>query len=217
MLLDMNDDPAHLRISYSLGALNRDDLDRDPLDQFRKWWNVALAAELIEPNAMTLATADADGMPSARMVLLKGIDAGGFVFFTNYESQKGRELAANPRAALVFYWDKLQRQVRVVGTVEKVGDGDSAEYFHSRPRDSQIGAWTSRQSTIIANRTILAERRQQLERQFADQPIPLPPFWGGYRVKPHTIEFWQGRPNRLHDRFRYTRDDQTWRIERLAP
>lgn len=215
MLLDH--DPANMRISYTESALSRADLDLDPFKQFQTWWRAAIDADHIEPNAMTLATAAADGAPSARMVLLKGVDERGFLFYTNYESRKGVELAANPRAALVLYWDRLQRQVRIEGRVERLTAEESAEYFHSRPRDSQIGAWTSPQSTVIFGRTQFEARRQQLEDQFADGPVPLPPFWGGYRVMPHAIEFWQGRPNRLHDRFRYKRSDQNWLIERLAP
>lgn len=218
MLLDMdNTDPAKLRISYTVGALERADLDPDPIVQFQTWWQVALDTDLVEPNAMTLATAAADGIPSARMVLLKGVDARGFVFYTNHESQKGRELAANPHAALVLYWDLLQRQVRVTGAVERLNAEESAEYFHNRPRDSQIGAWASPQSAAIPSRDVLEAQRTQLERQFAGQAIPLPPFWGGYRVTPRTIEFWQGRPSRLHDRFRYTHSVHGWQIERLAP
>jgi pyridoxamine 5'-phosphate oxidase len=218
MLLDMdNTDPAKLRINYTVGELNRADLNPDPIKQFQLWWQVALQADLVEPNAMTLATVSADGIPSARMVLLKGVDKHAFVLFTNYEGQKGQEIAANPHAALVFYWDKLQRQVRVAGAVEKLSKEDSAEYFHSRPRDSQIGAWTSPQSSIIPDRDILESTRAQLVGKFEGKTIPLPPFWGGYRVIPHTIEFWQGRPSRLHDRFRYTRVDDGWQIDRLAP
>jgi pyridoxamine 5'-phosphate oxidase len=219
MLLDMDDtDPAKLRISYTVGELNRADLDPDPIKQFQIWWQVALQAGLIEPNAMTLATANADGIPSARMVLLKGVDPRGFVFYTNHLSQKGRELASNPNAALVLYWDVLQRQVRIVGAVEALSEQDSAEYFHSRPRDSQIGAWTSPQSSVIPHRDILESKRAQLVGEFEGKTIPLPPFWGGYRVLPRTIELWQGRPSRLHDRFRYTRQPgDAWLIEQLAP
>lgn len=209
---------ADLRISYERAALNREDLLADPFDQFRAWFALA-SAEILEPNAMTLATATPDGVPSARVVLLKGIDARGFRFFTNYESQKGQELAANPHAALVFYWDVLHKSVRVVGTVERLSEVDSAEYFHSRPRGSQIGAWTSPQSTVIADRSAIETREQDLKARFQDtDPIPLPDFWGGFRVVPRTIEFWQGRQSRLHDRFRYTRgDDGSWHVERLAP
>ncbi len=190
----------------------------DPIAQFALWYDEARAAEIVEPNAMTVATVGADGTPSARVVLLKGVDADGFLFYTNYESRKGRELAANPRAALVFFWAELERQVRVVGTASRVSRAESQRYFESRPRGSRLGAWASSQSEVIAGRAVLAERMSELEQRYADQDIPLPPYWGGLRVRPATIEFWQGRPNRLHDRLRYTRNpNDTWTIERLAP
>lgn len=214
----MSVDAVNMRISYEIDRLNREDLLDDPLRQFESWFAEASEADILEPNAMTLATASADGTPSARMVLLKGVDSG-FRFFTNYESAKAQELADNPKAALVFYWDKLHRSVRVVGNVEKLTADESTEYYHSRPRGSQIGAWTSPQSTVIVNRDVLEAREQMMTDRFADSAeIPLPPYWGGYRVVPQSIEFWQGRKSRLHDRFRYNRQaDGAWLIERLAP
>ncbi len=190
----------------------------DPLRQFERWYAEARTAKACAPDAMTLATATRDGVPSARVVLLKGVDRRGFTFFTNYASQKGRELAENPRAALVFYWPELHRQVRVVGTVAKIPRAESERYFQTRPLGSRLGAWASPQSRVIASRAELDERFRALEAAYADQEIPLPPDWGGYRLAPDAIEFWQSRPNRLHDRLRYTRQpDGTWRIERLAP
>ncbi len=166
---------------------------------------------------MTLATVDAEGMPSARIVLLKGFDARGFVFFTNYDSHKGEELAKTPRAALVFFWPELERQVRIRGAVERVSREESESYFHSRPPGSQLGAWASAQSTVIPSRQVLEDRLAALEVQYRDSEVPVPPHWGGFRVAPNTIELWQGRPNRLHDRLLSTRDGQSWRRERLAP
>lgn len=214
----MSIDAANMRISYERAALNREQLLDDPLELFAQWMAAAVEIGVLEPNAMTLATVSAENIPTARMVLLKGVDHG-FRFFTNYESAKAQQIAANPHAALVFYWDQLHRSVRVVGTVEKLTADESLAYYHSRPRGSQIGAWTSPQSTILTERGELEAREQEMVARFADSAeIPLPPYWGGYRVVPHTIEFWQGRKSRLHDRFRYTcQVDGTWQIDRLAP
>jgi pyridoxamine 5'-phosphate oxidase len=209
---------AALRQDYSQRGLRRFDLDPDPIRQFNAWLAEAAAQQLIEPNAMILATVDATGQPWTRTVLLKICDQRGFAFFTNYDGAKGRHLAGNPQAALTFWWSALERQVNVTGLVEKVSREESEQYFHSRPASSRIGAWASAQSVVVADRA-------QLERQFADavakygeKEIPLPPHWGGYRVAPVTIEFWQGRRSRLHDRLRYTREsDGGWKIERLSP
>jgi pyridoxamine 5'-phosphate oxidase len=194
------------------------DLAPSPIAQFERWYRDALAANAVAPDAMTLASATKDGVPSARMVLLKGADERGFVFFSNYEGQKARELAENPKAALVFYWPELHRQVRVTGPVTRVGAEESGAYFRTRARGSQIGAWSSPQSRAIPNREALESLVADVEARFAGQELPLPPHWGGFRVAPESIEFWQGRPDRLHDRLRYTREaDGSWRIERLAP
>jgi pyridoxamine 5'-phosphate oxidase len=193
-------------------------VDPDPVVQFGRWYDDASAAGLVEPSAMTLATAGADGAPSARMVLLRGVDQRGFVFYTNYESRKAAELAANPRAALVFWWGELQRQVRVEGPVERTSQEESAAYFRSRPPGSRLSAWASPQSRVIPGRAVLDERVAELAARHPDGDVPLPPFWGGYRLVPEVVELWQQRPNRLHDRLRYTRTpDGGWRIERLAP
>jgi pyridoxamine 5'-phosphate oxidase len=194
------------------------DVDPDPMVQFGRWFDDAEAADLVEPSAMTLATATAEGVPSARMVLLRGVDQRGFVFYTNYESRKAAELAANPRAALVFWWGELQRQIRVEGPVERTSQQESAAYFRTRPLGSRLSAWASPQSRVIPGRAVLDERVAELAAGHPDGDIPLPPFWGGYRLVPEVVELWQGRPNRLHDRLRYTRSaDGRWRIERLAP
>ncbi len=211
-------DLASLRHDYEARGLRRADLDADPIHQFTAWFTDAAGAGLRDANAMSLATAAADGTPSVRIVLLKGFDERGFVFFTNYKSEKARDLEANPRAALALYWTQLERQIRISGTVEKTSREESAHYFHSRPIGSQLGAWVSHQSKVIDARKVLDARLAEMEERFGRGEIPLPPHWGGYRVQPVIMEFWQGRPNRLHDRFRYTRQENgLWNIERLAP
>jgi pyridoxamine 5'-phosphate oxidase len=208
---------ADMRKEYMQRGLSEGDVDPDPLVQFRAWLDQALAANLTEPNAMAVATVDADGHPSARMVLLKGVDTG-FIFYSNYESRKGHELAGQPWAALVIYWAELERQVRIEGAVEILASEASDAYFHSRPRGSQLSAAISPQSQVIPDREVLEARVQALAEQYPDQEIPRPAHWGGFRVVPVSIEFWQGRANRLHDRLRYQRQpDGTWQIARLAP
>lgn len=209
---------ADLRREYTLNGLAEFEMEADPVNQFQVWFDQAVEAKLIEPNAMTLATAESDGIPSARIVLLKSFDEHGFVFFTNYLSAKGKQLTTNPRGALVFYWVELERQVRVVGDVEKTSREESAAYFHSRPRDSQIGAHVSHQGEVIASRQELEKLQVELVERFEGREVPLPDYWGGFRLVPATVEFWQGRPNRLHDRVRFTRElGQTWKRERLCP
>jgi pyridoxamine 5'-phosphate oxidase len=214
----LTDPNIALRVEYRRGRLLEEQVDPDPLATFAAWFAETQAAGIYEPSAMTLATAGAGGRPSARMVLLRGVDQRGFRFFTNYDSRKGEELAANPWAALVFWWGPLERQIRVEGRVEKLTSAESDDYFHSRPRGAQLGAWVSAQSQVIANRQVLEARLQQLEGLYVGQEPPRPSNWGGYRLIPNAIEFWQGGPNRLHDRLRYTlQDDRVWRLERLAP
>jgi pyridoxamine 5'-phosphate oxidase len=212
-------DLAGLRREYETQGLRRADLHHDPIEQFATWFSTAVNSALPDANAISLATATPDGKPSVRVVLLKGCDQRGFVFFTNYESSKGRELAANPRASFVVYWMQLERQIRVTGQVERTSREESEIYFNDRPRGSQLGAWVSRQSEVIDARRILDARLAEMTERFAgSEKIELPPHWGGYRIVPETMEFWQGRANRLHDRFRYTRqEDASWLIERLAP
>jgi pyridoxamine 5'-phosphate oxidase len=233
---------ADLRRDYQRGTLDRGDLAQDPLEQFHRWFRdaqvssspggrlrkiaigfykwiqIILGSNPVEPNSMILATVDKDGCPSARTVLLKGADERGFVFYTNYESRKGRELAQNPKAALVFYWSELERQVCIAGTVEKLPREESETYFKSRPRGSRVGAWASKQSSTIRDRAELEKRFHEIESRFGSGDIPLPEFWGGYVLRPERIEYWQGRASRLHDRFCYVRQpDGSWKIGRLSP
>ena len=210
------DSIAQLRKNYTFGQLSETEVSPNPLNLFQVWFDQAVKAECPEPNSMTLATADSAGNPSARIVLLKGADSAGFTFFTNYESQKGKELAARPHAALLFHWHELERQVRIKGVVERVSPAESDEYFHSRPSASRIGAWASPQSSEIPNREFLEEAEKRFAADFGDKP-PRPEHWGGYRLQPTEIEFWQGRPSRLHDRIHYQLDGAQWRITRLAP
>lgn len=203
---------------YGIFELLKGDLDPDPFKQFETWFNAALKAEFVHPDAFALATSSADGKPTARMLLLKGFDENGFVFYTNSESRKGEELAANPRCAMCFWWDKLERQVRIEGRVEKVPGPEADSYFASRPGGSQIGAWASEQSRIIPDREYLERRFREIEDKYQNGEVPRPGYWNGYRLVPDSIEFWQGRPNRLHDRLRYKLlRDGSWAIERLAP
>lgn len=210
-------DISDMRRDFESDGLDRDALNDDPVKQFETWFNHAREAGVLEPNALSLGTARPDGMPGLRTVLLKYFDANGFVFFTNYGSHKANELDANPQAAMLFPWVALNRQVIVQGTVEKVSKAESLRYFASRPRGSQIGAWVSDQSQVITSRGLLEQKVAEIKQRFSDGDVPLPSFWGGYRVVPERIEFWQGRPSRLHDRFEYVRDGEQWRIQRLQP
>ena len=213
----MDREVAALREEYTRTGLAEADVAPDPVVQFRAWFRDALAADLHESNAMTLATTTPDGRPSARVVLLKGYDERGFVFYTNYEGRKAHELEANPLCALLFYWGELERQVRIEGRASRVSVEESDAYFTSRPRGSRLGAWASEQSRPVQGRSVLEERVRALEAEYEGREIPRPPFWGGYRVEPHTIEFWQGRENRLHDRLVYLRNEGGWKIVRLQP
>jgi len=209
---------AAIRKDYKLATLSELEIDKNPIKQFGKWWDEAISCAIDEVNAMTLATATLQGKPSARIVLLKGYDDNGFSFFTNYESHKGIELGANPQASLVFFWKELERQVRIEGITEKLTAKENDTYFLSRPEGSRIGAWASPQSQVIKQREEIEESVKKYTQQFSGNPIDRPAFWGGYRVKPQIIEFWQGRPSRLHDRIQYSlQENGQWKIERLAP
>lgn len=209
---------AGLRQEYSSETLLEQDVAKNPIDQFQKWWQQVINSQVVEPNAMTLATASADGMPSARIVLLKGFDNSGFVFYTNYKSYKAMQLEENPKACLIFFWKELERQVRITGIVKRVSEKESEQYFHSRPVGSQVGAIASPQSQVIPDREWLDQEYKKLVAKYKDGNVPKPDHWGGYRVHPVIIEFWQGRPSRLHDRIQYTlQEGGEWKIERLAP
>ena len=210
-------DLAAIRRDYALATLDERDVDADPIRQFERWFADAAAARVPEPNAMTLSTATRDGVPSARIVLLKGVDANGFAFYTDYRSRKGAELAENPLAALTFLWKEIERQVRITGSVSRVSTQESDAYFRTRPLGSRLGAWASHQSAVLASREELEARVQDVIGRFPDGDVPLPPHWGGFRVAPDEIEFWQGRPDRLHDRLLYRRGERGWEISRLSP
>lgn len=214
----MDTSVADLRKEYTFQGLSETQVHSNPFAQFKTWFDQAIAAQLPEPNAMTIATATPDGKPSARMVLLKDYDERGFVFYTNYDSQKGQQLVANPWGAIVFWWAQLERQVRIEGRVEKISADESDAYFYSRPKGSQLGAWVSHQSQVVDCREVLERRLEQLNEEYENKDVPRPPHWGGFRVIPQEIEFWQGRPNRLHDRLLYRfLDDGSWTIQRLSP
>ena len=208
---------SDLRNEYTLNGLDKADVLPDPIAQFQQWFDAALKANVPEPNAMHVSTVTSEGRPDGRIVLLKDVSDAGFVFYTNYESRKGRELIGHPFATLTFFYPELERQIRIEGRVEKVSAEESDAYFSSRPRGSQIGAWVSHQSLVIDNREVLETRQRELEARFSGQSIPRPPYWGGFRVVPDVLEFWQGRPSRLHDRIRYRKEADNWIIERLSP
>lgn len=213
----MKHDIAGIRTDYMLKSLDEQDVKDDAIEQFSVWWKEALESDIYEVNAMTLATADKNGYPLARIVLLKDYDENGFVFFTNYASIKGNQIAENPAACLLFFWKELERQVRIEGIAEKISDAASDEYFYSRPEGSRIGAWTSPQSQPIPNRLFLENKYLELTEQYKGKDVPRPSHWGGYIVRPQKIEFWQGRPSRLHDRILYTKNEKGWQIQRIAP
>jgi pyridoxamine 5'-phosphate oxidase len=206
-----------LRKDFKKGTLDEHDVERSPFDQFNKWFKEAISSEIPEVNAMTLATASKSGRPSVRTVLLKQYDDKGFVFFTNYESKKAKDISENPQAAVLFFWEPLERQIRISGSIEKITVAESFEYFHSRPIDSQLGAWASQQSSVISARALLEKAFGEMLEKFKNGKIPLPPFWGGYRIIPDEFEYWQGRANRLHDRISYKSNNGVWTIQRLAP
>jgi len=208
---------AQLRTEYSKKELRQQDVAPNPIDQFKLWFEEAIKSEVPEPNAMSLATVDSNGQPSLRVVLLKEVNENGFVFFTNYQSKKGESIKYNPLIGLNFYWHDLERQVRIEGSASKINQTLSDEYFESRPRGSQVGAWISPQSRPIEKRSFLEKEQNAFEKKFSDQPVPRPEHWGGYLVRPHTIEFWQGRASRLHDRICYQKEDERWEVKRLAP
>jgi pyridoxamine 5'-phosphate oxidase len=213
-----NNSIATIRKIYQLQSLLEKEVDANPLKQFETWWQQAIESRIEEPNAMTLATCTASGKPSARIVLLKGVTENGFIFFTNYTSRKGKEIEENPFVSLLFFWKEMERQVRIEGSIKKISAAESDEYFCSRPRVSRIGAWCSPQSTVIENREFLQNNVEKYNTQFDSENIPRPDFWGGYMVEPNRIEFWQGRPGRLHDRLQYSHtENKLWNIERLAP
>jgi pyridoxamine 5'-phosphate oxidase len=213
-----NNSIAAIRKIYQLQSLLEKEVDANPIKQFETWWQQAIESKIEEPNAMTLATCTASGKPSARIVLLKGITENGFIFFTNYTSRKGKEIEENPFVSLLFFWKEMERQVRIEGSIKKISAAESDEYFRSRPRVSRIGAWCSPQSTVIKNREFLQNNVEKYNTQFDSENIPRPDFWGGYMVEPNRIEFWQGRPGRLHDRLQYSlTENKLWNIERLAP
>lgn len=214
---EIRHDLADLRREYRNRPLHRADLHADPVVQFDHWFREALEIEAMDPNAMSIATTDAEGQPSLRTVLLKYFDDSGFVFYTNLGSRKARDIGSNPRVALLFYWHELHRQVKILGRAQRTSVADDTRYFMRRPRESQLGAWVSRQSSILSARAVLENKFAEMKERFAHGEVPLPSFWGGYRVEPTTIEFWQGRENRLHDRFRYELREGQWLAERLAP